>query len=106
LGANGQGKSTLIKTLAGTLAPLSGEVTNGKGLQVGYFAQHQVETLRDGDSALLHLSRLGGNAREQELRDFLGSFNFRGEMATAPIAPFSGGEKARLALALIIWQKP
>jgi len=106
LGANGQGKSTLIKTLAGTLAPLSGEVTNGKGLQVGYFAQHQVETLRDGDSALLHLSRLAGNAREQELRDFLGSFNFRGEMATAPIAPFSGGEKARLALALIIWQKP
>jgi ATP-binding cassette subfamily F protein 3 len=106
LGANGQGKSTLIKTLAGTLAPLAGEVTSGKGLQIGYFAQHQVETLRDGDSALLHLSRLAGNTREQELRDFLGSFNFRGEMATAPIAPFSGGEKARLALALIIWQKP
>jgi ATP-binding cassette, subfamily F, member 3 len=106
LGANGQGKSTLIKTLAGTLAPLAGEVTSGKGLQIGYFAQHQVETLRDGDSALLHVSRLAPNTREQELRDFLGSFNFRGEMATAPIAPFSGGEKARLALALIIWQKP
>ncbi|WP_250508919.1 ATP-binding cassette domain-containing protein [Caballeronia sp. GACF4] len=106
LGANGQGKSTLIKTLAGTLAALSGSVRQGKGLQIGYFAQHQLETLRPDDSALQHLARLAPDTREQELRDFLGSFNFSGEMATAKIAPFSGGEKARLALALIIWQKP
>ncbi|MEM5420201.1 ATP-binding cassette domain-containing protein [Paraburkholderia ferrariae] len=106
LGANGQGKSTLIKTLAGTLAVLSGELSTGKGLQIGYFAQHQLETLRPDDSPLQHLARLAPDTREQELRDFLGGFNFPGEMATAPIAPFSGGEKARLALALIIWQKP
>ncbi|WP_395067574.1 ATP-binding cassette domain-containing protein [Paraburkholderia silvatlantica] len=106
LGANGQGKSTLIKTLAGTLAALSGELRTGKGLQIGYFAQHQLETLRPDDSPLQHLARLAPDTREQELRDFLGGFNFPGEMATAPIAPFSGGEKARLALALIIWQKP
>jgi ATP-binding cassette, subfamily F, member 3 len=106
LGANGQGKSTLIKTLAGTLEPLSGELRTGKGLQIGYFAQHQLETLRPDDSPLRHLARLAPDTREQELRDFLGGFNFPGEMATAPIAPFSGGEKARLALALIIWQKP
>ncbi|QGZ54542.1 ATP-binding cassette domain-containing protein [Paraburkholderia acidiphila] len=106
LGANGQGKSTLIKTLAGTLAALSGELSTGKGLQIGYFAQHQLETLRPDDTPLQHLARLAPDTREQELRDFLGGFNFPGEMATAPIAPFSGGEKARLALALIIWQKP
>lgn len=106
LGANGQGKSTLIKTLAGTLLALSGELHTGKGLQIGYFAQHQLETLRPDDSPLQHLARLAPDTREQELRDFLGGFNFPGEMATAPIAPFSGGEKARLALALIIWQKP
>ncbi|TDV20881.1 ATP-binding cassette domain-containing protein [Paraburkholderia caballeronis] len=106
LGANGQGKSTLIKTLAGTLAPLAGDLRTGKGLQIGYFAQHQLETLRPDDSPLQHLARLAPDTREQELRDFLGGFNFAGEMATAPIAPFSGGEKARLALALIIWQKP
>ncbi|QDX21589.1 ATP-binding cassette domain-containing protein [Pandoraea pnomenusa] len=106
LGANGQGKSTLIKTLANTLAPLSGVVKTGKGLQIGYFAQHQVETLRHDDSPLQHLQRLAPDTREQELRDFLGGFNFRGDMATSSIAPFSGGEKARLALALIIWQRP
>jgi ATP-binding cassette, subfamily F, member 3 len=106
LGANGQGKSTLIKTLAGTLDPLSGLVKTGKGLVIGYFAQHQLETLRPDDTPLQHLARLAPDTREQELRDFLGGFNFPGEMATAPIAPFSGGEKARLALALIIWQKP
>ncbi|CAD6539601.1 putative ABC transporter ATP-binding protein YheS [Paraburkholderia hiiakae] len=106
LGANGQGKSTLIKTLAGTLTALSGELRTGKGLQIGYFAQHQLETLRPDDSPLQHLARLAPDTREQELRDFLGGFNFPGEMATASIAPFSGGEKARLALALIIWQKP
>jgi ATP-binding cassette subfamily F protein 3 len=106
LGANGQGKSTLIKTLADTLAPLAGHVQSGRGLVIGYFAQHQLETLRHDDSPLQHLARLAPDTREQELRDFLGSFNFTGEMATSPIGPFSGGEKARLALALIIWQKP
>ncbi|HEV3104686.1 MAG TPA: ATP-binding cassette domain-containing protein [Trinickia sp.] len=106
LGANGQGKSTLVKTLAGTLAPLSGEMRQGRGLAIGYFAQHQLETLRPDDSPLAHLARIAPEAREQELRDFLGGFNFSGDMASAPIAPFSGGEKARLALALIIWQKP
>lgn len=106
LGANGQGKSTLVKTLAGTQPPLAGTLRQGKGLQIGYFAQHQLETLRDHDSPLQHLARLAPDTREQELRDFLGSFNFRGDMATAPIEPFSGGEKARLALSLIVWQKP
>ncbi|MEW6342133.1 MAG: ATP-binding cassette domain-containing protein [Paraburkholderia sp.] len=106
LGANGQGKSTLIKTLAGTLEALGGGVREGKGLRIGYFAQHQLETLRPQDSALQHLARLAPDTREQELRDYLGGFNFSGEMATAAIAPFSGGEKARLALALVIWQKP
>jgi ATP-binding cassette subfamily F protein 3 len=106
LGANGQGKSTLIKTLAGTLEALGGDVREGKGLRIGYFAQHQLETLRPQDSALQHLARLAPDTREQELRDYLGGFNFSGEMATAAIAPFSGGEKARLALALVIWQKP
>ena len=106
LGANGQGKSTLVKTLAGVLAPLAGEVRSGKGLQIGYFAQHQLETLHPEASPLLHLQRIAPKAREQELRDFLGSFNFRGEMAMSPVGPFSGGEKARLALALIIWRQP
>ncbi|CAG4886574.1 ATP-binding cassette domain-containing protein [Paraburkholderia gardini] len=106
LGANGQGKSTLIKTLAGTLEALGGHVREGKGLRIGYFAQHQLETLRPDDSPLQHLARLAPDTREQELRDFLGGFNFSGDMATAAITPFSGGEKARLALALIIWQKP
>ncbi len=106
LGANGQGKSTLIKTLAGVLAPLAGTVRTGRGLAIGYFAQHQLETLRAEESALQHLARIAPNTREQELRDFLGSFAFSGDMASKPITPFSGGEKARLALALIIWKKP
>ena len=106
LGANGQGKSTLVKTLAGVLAPLAGEVRSGKGLQIGYFAQHQLETLHPEVSPLLHLQRIAPKIREQELRDFLGSFNFRGDMAMSPVGPFSGGEKARLALALIIWRQP
>ena len=106
LGANGQGKSTLVKTLAGVLAPLTGDVRSGKGLQIGYFAQHQLETLHPEASPLLHLQRIAPKAREQELRDFLGSFNFRSEMAMSPVGPFSGGEKARLALALIIWRQP
>ncbi len=106
LGANGQGKSTLVKTLAGTLAPLSGRVGLGKGLAIGYFAQHQLETLREDRSPLQQLSAIAPGVRDQDLRDFLGTFNFRGEMALAPVGPFSGGEKARLALALIIWKRP
>ncbi|MCM1129206.1 MAG: ATP-binding cassette domain-containing protein [Alistipes senegalensis] len=106
LGANGAGKSTLIKTIAGKLPPLSGHYTIGKGLHIGYFAQHQVETLRKDESPLQHLARISPQAREQELRTFLGSFLFSGDMATSPVAPFSGGEKARLALALIVWQRP
>ncbi|MCM1512583.1 MAG: ATP-binding cassette domain-containing protein [Oxalobacter formigenes] len=106
LGANGAGKSTLIKTIAGKLPPLSGHYTIGKGLHIGYFAQHQVETLRKDESPLQHLARISPQTREQELRTFLGSFLFSGDMATSPVAPLSGGEKARLALALIVWQRP
>ncbi|HLF98045.1 MAG TPA: ATP-binding cassette domain-containing protein [Methylococcaceae bacterium] len=106
LGVNGAGKSTLIKTLVGELPPLSGEVHMGKGLAIGYFAQHQLEMLRPDESPLQHLAKLAPNAREQELRNFLGGFNFAGAMAMSAIAPFSGGEKARLALALIVWLKP
>ncbi|MGN6319290.1 ATP-binding cassette domain-containing protein [Trinickia sp.] len=106
LGANGQGKSTLVKTLAGTLAPLGGKMRAARGLVIGYFAQHQLETLRPDDSPLAHLARIAPDTREQELRDYLGGFSFSGDMASSPIGPFSGGEKARLALALIIWQKP
>ena len=106
LGVNGAGKSTLIKTLVGDLPPLAGSVTQGKGLAIGYFAQHQVEMLRHDQSPLWHLQKLAPTTREQDLRNFLGSFNFAGDMATASITPFSGGEKARLALALIVWQRP
>jgi len=106
LGINGAGKSTLIKTIAGELQPLSGDARFGKGLAIGYFAQHQVEMLRHEESPLWHLARIAPDVREQELRNFLGGFNFPGNMVTSPIAPFSGGEKARLALALIVWQRP
>ncbi len=106
LGVNGAGKSTLIKTIAGVLPPLTGEARYGKGLAIGYFAQHQVEMLRHDESPLWHLQHIAPDVREQELRNFLGSFNFPGDMASSPIAPFSGGEKARLALALIVWQRP
>ena len=106
LGVNGAGKTTLIKTIAGALAPLSGSATFNKGVAIGYFAQHQVEMLRDDQSPLWHLVRLAPKTREQELRDYLGSFNFPGEMATGPVEHFSGGEKARLALALIVWLRP
>ncbi len=106
LGINGAGKSTFIKTVAGVLAPLAGQMTVNKGLAIGYFAQHQVEMLRDDQSALWHLARLAPDTREQELRDYLGGFNFPGDMATSTIEQFSGGEKARLALALIVWQRP
>jgi ATP-binding cassette subfamily F protein 3 len=106
LGVNGAGKSTLIKTIAGELAPLTGIATIGKGLSIGYFAQHQVEMLRHDESPLWHLAKIAPTVREQELRNFLGGFNFPGTMVTSPIRPFSGGEKARLALALIVWQRP
>jgi ATP-binding cassette subfamily F protein 3 len=107
LGVNGAGKSTFIKTIAGALAPLAGNIVFNKGLNVGYFAQHQVEMLRDDESPLWHLKRISeNNIREQQLRDYLGGFNFPGDMATRSIEDFSGGEKARLALALIVWQRP
>ena len=106
LGVNGAGKSTLIKTIAGELGPISGDAHLGKGLTIGYFAQHQVEMLRHDESPLWHLIKIAPNVREQELRNFLGNFNFPGTMVTSPIKPFSGGEKARLALALIVWQRP
>ncbi len=107
LGVNGAGKSTLVKTIAGSLPALSGHVVFNKGVQVGYFAQHQVEMLRDDESPLWHLKRIADSrAREQDLRNYLGSFNFPGDMATGSVENFSGGEKARLALSLIVWQKP
>lgn len=106
LGVNGAGKSTLIKTIAGELEPLTGDATLGKGLSIGYFAQHQVEMLRHDESPLWHLQKIAPTVREQELRNFLGGFNFPGTMVTSPIRPFSGGEKARLALSLIVWQRP
>jgi ATP-binding cassette subfamily F protein 3 len=106
LGRNGAGKSTLIKMLAGLIKPMQGERMEGTGLKIGYFAQHQLEQLRPDDSALLHLQRLDRRAREQELRNFLGGFGFTGEDAMRPVEPFSGGEKARLALALLVWQRP
>ena len=110
LGANGQGKSTLVKTLAHELAPLAGTVTEGKGLAIGYFAQQEMDLLRPDEGALAHLIRLARQvsptAREQELRDFLGGFAFGGDMAVQPIGTMSGGEKARLVLALLVWQRP
>ncbi|WP_029146621.1 ATP-binding cassette domain-containing protein [Methylophilus sp. 5] len=106
LGKNGAGKSTLIKALAQSETLLSGERVEGKDLRIGYFAQHQLEQLVASDSPLQHLQRLDAQAREQELLDFLGGFDFRGEMAKAACGPFSGGEKSRLALAMLIWQRP
>lgn len=110
LGRNGAGKSTLIKMLAGELPALSGKRTEAKDLAIGYFAQHQLEQLTPGDSPLGHLRRLGGDAgrkaTEQELRDFLASFGFRGDRVFEPIGPFSGGEKARLVLALLSYLRP
>ncbi|PHQ93080.1 MAG: ABC transporter ATP-binding protein [Idiomarina sp.] len=106
LGRNGAGKSTLIKLLAGELEPMAGERLVNPGLSIGYFAQHQLETLDLAASALLHLQRIDKQATEQKLRDFLGNFGFSGDQATRSVEPMSGGEKARLALALIIYQRP
>ncbi|SDI91207.1 ATP-binding cassette, subfamily F, member 3 [Pseudomonas flavescens] len=106
LGPNGAGKSTLIKNLSAELQPLSGSLTRGENLVIGYFAQHQLDALDDKASPLLHLQRIAPAEREQTLRDFLGGFDFRGPRCDEPVLNFSGGEKARLALALIAWGKP
>ena len=106
LGVNGAGKSTLIKLIAGELKAMSGERLPSKTLKVGYFAQHQMEMLDHDANALLHLSRIAPAANEQTLRNYLAQFGFTGDRVNESIAPFSGGEKARLALALIVWHKP
>ena len=114
LGANGQGKSTFVKTVARTLALQGGTLTEGKGLSIGYFAQQELDVLRPQDTPLEHMVRLARetgqatseSAREQQLRNFLGGFNFPGEMVAQPVGQFSGGEKARLVLAMIVWQRP
>ncbi len=117
LGANGQGKSTLVKTVARALAPISGEMTEGKGLNIGYFAQQELDVLRPADNPLEHMIRLVkevtaagkiGNqpTREQDLRSFLGNFNFSGDMVKQAVGSMSGGEKARLVLCMIVWQRP
>lgn len=106
LGPNGAGKSSLIKTLSGELPLLSGECHTGDNFQLGYFAQHQLDALDLEASAAQHILRMTPTAREQEVRDFLGGFDFHGDRAFEPITHFSGGEKARLALAIIVWQKP
>ncbi|CAN7391234.1 ABC-F family ATP-binding cassette domain-containing protein [Rhizobacter sp. LjRoot28] len=110
LGANGQGKSTLVKTIAKEIPLIHGEVTEGKGLSIGYFAQQELDVLQLDDGPLMHMVRLardvGPAGREQELRDFLGSFRFVGEMVTQAVGSLSGGEKARLVLAMLVWQRP
>ena len=116
LGANGQGKSTLVKTIANDLKAISGEVTVGKGLNIGYFAQQELDVLRPQDTPLEHMTRLAREAlaagnrslpgREQELRNFLGTFNFGGDMVKQAVGTMSGGEKARLVLCMLVWQRP
>ena len=114
LGANGQGKSTLVKTIAHEMGALAGQVTEGKGLNIGYFAQQELDVLRPADSPLEHMIRLareqGPNSREpsreQDLRSYLGTFNFTGDMVKQAVGTMSGGEKARLVLAMIVWQRP
>jgi ATP-binding cassette subfamily F protein 3 len=117
LGANGQGKSTLVKTIARDLKVLSGEITEGKGLNIGYFAQQELDVLRPGDNPLEHMIRLvrdmtaagkltNQSTREQDLRGFLGGFNFSGDMVKQAVGSMSGGEKARLVLCMLVWQRP
>ena len=106
LGANGAGKSTLIKVIAGELAPLAGRRVEGHGLAIGYFAQHQLELLQPDESPLRHLALEEPKTRELELRSYLGRFDFRGAMADTPVGTFSGGERSRLALALIVRRRP
>ncbi len=117
LGANGQGKSTVVKTIARTLAPLAGQITEGKGLNIGYFAQQELDVLRPADTPLEHMIRLvkdsmaagtlvGQPTREQDLRSFLGGFNFTGDQVKQAVGTMSGGEKARLVLCMIVWQRP
>jgi len=117
LGANGQGKSTLVKTVARALAPINGEILEGKGLNIGYFAQQELDVLRPADTPLEHMIRLvrettaagklaGQGTREQDLRSFLGTFNFSGDMVKQAVGSMSGGEKARLVLCMIVWQRP
>lgn len=106
LGVNGAGKSTLIKTIVGVLPKLGGDLRRGQGLSIGYFAQHQLDALRMDETPLEHMRRLAPDEREQTLRDHLGRYRFSGDFATSPVGPMSGGEKARLALALLAWEKP
>jgi ATP-binding cassette subfamily F protein 3 len=114
LGANGQGKSTLVKTIARTMKPLGGSVTEGKGLNIGYFAQQELDVLRPNENPLEHMIRLAKElgpdikqpSREQDLRSYLGTFNFTGDMVKQAVGTMSGGEKARLVLAMIVWQRP
>ena len=110
LGANGQGKSTVVKTIARAQAALGGSITEGKGLAIGYFAQQELDVLRPGDSPLNHMIRLAREvspqAREQELRNFLGQFRFASDMVNQAVGTLSGGEKARLVLAMLVWQRP
>ena len=114
LGANGQGKSTLVKTIARTMPLLAGTLTEGKGLNIGYFAQQELDVLHTQDTPLEHMIRLakelgpnsGEPSREQDLRNYLGTFNFSGDMVKQAVGTMSGGEKARLVLAMIVWQRP
>ena len=117
LGANGQGKSTVVKTIARDLAAISGDIIEGKGLNIGYFAQQELDVLRPADTPLEHMIRLvrdctaqgrlsGQSTREQDLRSFLGSFNFTGDQVKQAVGSMSGGEKARLVLCMIVWQRP
>ncbi len=114
LGANGQGKSTLVKTIARTMPLLAGTLTEGKGLNIGYFAQQELDVLHPNDNPLEHMIRLakelgpnsGEPSREQDLRNYLGTFNFSGDMVKQSVGSMSGGEKARLVLAMIVWQRP
>ncbi|MGR8942583.1 MAG: ATP-binding cassette domain-containing protein, partial [Gammaproteobacteria bacterium] len=106
LGPNGAGKSSLIKVLAGAMAPLSGKRQESMHLKIGYFAQHQLEQLRMDESPLRHVQKLDPQATEKDLRNFLGGFDFQGDKVLEPVRPFSGGEKARLVLALLVYQNP